>query len=296
MLFDIYSHEPPNCDGLPFLLHSFTRHYGAGRVFSAGKSLCGRQIPALRLGNMRSPILLVGGVHGSEWLTVLLLLRFAEDLLGGMGFGGADLSRCLAQRGVVILPCLNPDGVQIALHGPKGAKHLAPQVRTMWTPGCVWQANAAGIDLNHNFDAGFEEVIRLERQAGISNPGPGKYGGESPHSQPETKAAVRLCTEIAPAVLYTFHSQGEEIYYRYGPRTPSRAKIMAEMLSRCSGYKVCDPGGTAGHGGMKDWFIQTTGRPGFTIEIGRGKNPLPIRELLPIYARLSHMLAALLIL
>lgn len=31
-------------------------------------------------------------------------------------------------------------------------------------------------------------------------------------------------------------------------------------------------------------------RPGFTIEIGRGKNPLPIEELEPIYARLLEML------
>ncbi len=296
MLFDIYSLEPPNPDKLLFLLQSMTRHYGVGNVFCAGSSLLGRELAVLRLGNQNSPVLLVGGVHGSEWLTCLLLLRFAEDLLAGAGVGAASLAQCLARRGVMIMPCLNPDGVKIALCGPKGARSRAKQVRGMWYPGCVWQANAGGIDLNHNFDAGFQELKILERKAGYTAPGPGKYGGETPHSEPETKAAVQLCMQSDVSALYTFHSQGEEIYYRYGPTTPARSKIMADMLSRCSGYRVCEPEGTASHGGMKDWFIKTTSRPGFTIEIGRGKNPLPIREFLPIYARLSHMLTAILVL
>lgn len=29
-------------------------------------------------------------------------------------------------------------------------------------------------------------------------------------------------------------------------------------------------------GGFKDWFIAQTGRGGFTFELGRGTNPLPL--------------------
>ena len=56
------------------------------------------------------------------------------------------------------------------------------------------------------------------------------------------------------------------------------------------------PGGTAAHGGLKDWFIQETGQPGFTFEIGRGKNPLPLSDLMPIYGRLQEALTAAVIL
>ena len=87
-------------------------------------------------------------------------------------------------------------------------------------------------------------------------------------------------------------SQGEEIYYRYGENTPARSPLIAQALSLSSGYTLADPAGTASHGGLKDWFIEAFGRPGFTIEIGRGKNPLPITELEPIYARLIEMLLA----
>lgn len=96
--------------------------------------------------------------------------------------------------------------------------------------------------------------------------------------------------------LYAFHSQGEEIYYQYGEYTPPRAPLIAQVLASASGYALSQPTGTASHGGLKDWFIETFHRPGFTIEIGRGKNPLPITELEPIYARLIEMLLAAMIL
>ena len=50
------------------------------------------------------------------------------------------------------------------------------------------------------------------------------------------------------------------------------------------------PEAMASHGGFKDWFIEKLHRPAFTVEIGRGRNPLPVEELEPIYARLLEML------
>ena len=65
---------------------------------------------------------------------------------------------------------------------------------------------------------------------------------------------------------------------------------MAQVLAGSCGYRVATPKGTASHGGFKDWFIEKLGRPGFTIEVGRGRNPLPVEELDPIYCRIIEML------
>ena len=35
--------------------------------------------------------------------------------------------------------------------------------------------------------------------------------------------------------------------------------------------------------GYKDWFIQAFRRPGFTIEVGSGTNPLPLSQFDEIY-------------
>lgn len=229
---------------------------------------------------------MVGGTHGSEWLTTLLLFRFCEDLLLAQEQGGVlgeiDITKALENHSLVIVPCLNPDGVQIAL----GKDQPPPKS----APGSPWQANGNGVDLNHNFDAGWELLHKMEEQEGYIGPGPTRYGGKRPHSEPETRAIAGFCLACDFRRVYAFHSQGEEIYYEYGADTPNRSRLMAEVLAASCGYKVCRPEKIASHGGFKDWFIHTMHRPGFTIEIGRGKNPLPIEELEPIYARLLEML------
>jgi len=35
--------------------------------------------------------------------------------------------------------------------------------------------------------------------------------------------------------------------------------------------------------GYKDWFIQQFRRPGYTIEVGTGENPLPLEQFDEIY-------------
>ena len=48
-----------------------------------------------------------------------------------------------------------------------------------------WQANARGVDLNHNYDAGFLEYKQIEAEQGILGGGPTRYSGECPESEPE---------------------------------------------------------------------------------------------------------------
>ena len=42
--------------------------------------------------------------------------------------------------------------------------------------------------------------------------------------------------------------------------------------------------------GFKDWFIETYDRPGFTVEIGKGTNPLPLEQFPEIYRKLRELL------
>ena len=65
---------------------------------------------------------------------------------------------------------------------------------------------------------------------------------------------------------------------------------MAEIMAATSGYALDVPMGLAFGGGFKDWFIKEFMRPGFTIEVGRGANPLPIEDAHEIYAKLREML------
>ena len=265
------------------------------KVFPIGRSVLGREICALSVGNPMNATLFVGATHGLEWITSLLLLRFCEEVLEGLKTGASvseiDVRKALRSRSLVVIPCLNPDGVEIALTGREGAGRLADFVEQACGGDYnLWQANANGVDLNHNFDAGWCILKEMEVKSGITAPGPTQYGGPHPHSEPETIAATTFCMTYQPRTLYSMHAQGEEIYYRYGDKTPLRSQLMAQILASSSGYKLSTPEAIASHGGLKDWYIERFRRPGFTIEVGKGKNPLPLEQLERIYPRIQEML------
>lgn len=289
--------RPPDWAELRAQLRQIETAHPNLRLFRIGRSVLGREILALGLGNLKKSALFVGATHGEEWLTALLLTRFAGEFAGAMESGGQlaglNIRRLMGSKGLIIVPMLNPDGVEIALKGPKSAGPLADSVARMQkkSPG-KWQANARGVDLNHNFDAGWPILRAMEIEAGITAPGPTRFGGPHPASEPETRAILHLIAAVRPQRLYAFHSQGEEIFWQYQNIPIPKGKVIAETLASLSGYTLVENGGLASHGGLKDWFIETCRRPGFTIEIGRGENPLPVEDLEPIYARLLPMLAA----
>ena len=282
---DTFYIQPPEYDWLSAMILKLKR-CDKFKIFSIGRTTLGRNIYAIGAGKLRSGLLMVGGVHALEWITTLLLLRFCFDLSERK-----EVLSGLEGRGVIIIPCLNPDGVEIVLNGAEAAKELKGFVeRISGGDLSKWQANANGVDLNHNFDAGFYTLKKLEQKAGIISPSPRQYGGEYPFSEPESKALASLCKLFDIQTAFAFHSQGEEIFYQYGKNTPVQSRLMAELLAQSSGYKISTQSGLASHGGFKDWFVEKLHRPAFTIEVGKGKNPLPITNFDGIYKRLENTL------
>lgn len=262
---------------------------------SLGKSVCGRDITAYSLGNYKNIVLFAGAFHAQEWLSGLVLLRFlekvCESLKNRKKLSGVDISSAFMTKGITIVPCVNPDGVEIALRGKESAGEFSSFIADV-SKGDLsgWNANARGVDINHNFDAGWQLLREMESKSGIFGPSPRRYGGYAPHSEPESAALVRFCERNHVDHAFAIHSQGEEIYWEYGEKTPEESLTMANIFSVCSGYELVRNDGLASHGGFKDWFIDYFGRSAFTIEIGKGKNPLPVNELDSIYEKIEEML------
>lgn len=268
---------------------------GEQRILTLGETVLGKPILGFWFGSPCQPTLYVGGVHAQEWLTTLVLFRFGWELeehsrVHGK-LCGVDVCRALEGRGLLLVPALNLDGIDLVLSGLEGAGEWKEQVsRVSGGDLSSWQANIRGVDLNHNYNAGFALLREMEEEQGITGPAPRQYGGPYPHSEPETRCIVELCERLRPNKVVAFHSQGEEIFYRYGDHTPGKSRLMAEVLASSSGYRLSRQQGLASHGGMKDWFIREFSRPGFTVELGKGVNPLPLSQLDPIYRRVREML------
>lgn len=278
-----------------------TENYPFVKCETIGYTHCSREINAFTLGGTDETVLYVGGVHGMEFITSRLLMRYfirlCEHFKNCKKFGGYPVRSYLPNRGLTIVPCLNPDGAAICRIGANSAGELADFVnRACLGNHTIWQANAVGVDINHNFNADWDSVKSCERENGILHPCPSKYGGEFPESEPETKAVTSYCRSHNIRHTIAFHSQGEEIYYTFGENTPKRSYKLAKIMADLSSYTLSEPTGTAVGGGLKDWIIEELHRPAFTFEVGLGKNPLPDSDLDSIYERLEEMLTVMAIL
>ncbi len=263
-----------------------------------GNSILGKSIPMITVGNEEAKnVLYVAAHHGMEWITSALLLQFTDDycslIKNGEKVFGISSKVLFETRAVSIIPMLNPDGVDIQINGITPENPLYERVVAMneGTEFSRWQANARGVDLNHNYDAGFEAYKKLEKEAGILSGRPTRYSGEFPESEPETGS---LCNYIRwndriKGVL-TLHTQGEEIYCSASGDLGKRCRTIGKLLERMTGYKLESPEEMASYGGMTDWLVSKMNIPAFTLECGKGKNPLPTEDFFPIYTSLREAL------
>ncbi len=263
--------------------------------FSIGKSCAGRDITAIKFGDGYEYVLFAAAFHGSEHITTNILLMFLEELSFAYSknkfLAGINVKKALVGRGLLFVPCVNPDGCEISIHGAAACGKDAVKIGNLCGNKFEnWNANLRGVDINHNFDAGWQRLHTLERQMGIVDAAPTRFGGTHPHSEPETMAMVNVCNSYNIRHAIALHSQGEVIYWDYNGLEDSRAKQMAEIMATTSGYALDVPIGIATGGGFKDWFIKKYLRPAFTVEVGRGKNPLPIAESIQIYSDIREML------
>ncbi|HRR90561.1 MAG TPA: M14 family metallocarboxypeptidase, partial [Eubacteriales bacterium] len=262
-------------------------------VGSAGKSSLGRDLTYIRLGTGPNQVFYNGAHHSLEWITSPLLMKFIEEfsrayVLGEtMSFGYNPRSIWNASS-IYIIPMVNPDGVDLVLNGLSPAN---PNYNNLirWNNGSAdfsanWQANNNGVDLNHNYNAAWQLSKDAEAAYGVTGPGPTRYSGTAPESEPESRAVADFTRAHDFRLVIAYHTQGRVIYWDFMDMAPPEARIIAQAFSRASGYALDQTEGIASYAGYKDWFIQDFARPGFTIEVGLGVNPLPISQFDTIYA------------
>lgn len=264
-----------------------------------GRSVLGRPIYAVGVGNGPRRVFVNGAFHANEWITAPLAMRFVWDALAAL-HGEADAERrrrifgedaaALFQRVTLwTVPIVNPDGVELVLRGA-GAAGTWREKLLAWNRGSGdfsgWKANVRGVDLNDQFPAYWE--TERERRA-VPGPGPRDYTGEAPLTEPEAQAVARFTEKQDFAVVVALHTQGREIYWNYREEEPPEAEAIARRMSAASGYEAVKL--TGSDAGYKDWFIHRFRRPGFTVEAGYGVNPLPLGQLPAMYEEVSAILA-----
>lgn len=241
----------------------------------AGYSVCarswsGRAIFVLSLGNREAPALCLGGFRGGDFAGTDLMLRFFERLCTCIDTGepvsGIKIKNIVQEKGVMIIPCVNPDGMEIVSHGAIGAGSYAGLVDRACADTASWRANARGVDLNLNFSCGFTCTKKAAESCGYTSPGPYFYAGKVPESEPETRALVRLCRARNIRHTLTVQSGADYIYSPCVGIGAERQDMMLKILELSSGIsRLDDECGPLEKHGFSDWFSATYSRPSFVL-------------------------------
>ena len=255
----------------------------------------GRSVYALQFGSGSRKLLITAGHHANETITSdavwQWLFTFCNALLDGRTVCGAEARELYHNAMVYLVPLVNPDGADLAagVCAPgspeyRAAADIAVQYPDIPFPS-GWKANLAGVDLNLNYPAEWEQARKNKFALGFTGPAPRDYVGGSPLDQPESAGMAGLTRLVDPRLTLSYHAQGEVIYWKFLDLTPVGAEEIGQKFSEVSGDALEDTPFASGFAGYKDWFILTYDRPGYTIEVGLGENPLPLSQFDEIYRK-----------
>lgn len=253
----------------------------------------GRRIRTLVIGRGKRKVIYTAAHHANEWITTPVLLKFAEDFARAIRSGGSvfgvDAKELADQVTIYMVPMVDPDGVDLvtgAISAGEGqyetARRMAEDYPRIPFPD-GWKANLLGVDLNLQYPAGWLRAREIKFSQGYTRPGPRDYVGRAPLDQRESRALAGYTEYIGPDLILAYHAQGKEIYWQFDDIEVEGAEELGQRLARVSGYTLTAPARNSANAGYKDWFIKVFRRPGYTIEVGEGVNPLPLEQFDEIY-------------
>lgn len=274
-------------------LNSLKMLYPFITIGSIGKSVLQKDIPYIKLGNGPKEVFYSASFHANEWLTSVVLMKFLADFCycyqNNLPIFGYSARNLFNTTTFYIVPMVNPDGVDLVTGeiSPGSSQYLSARRFANSYPSIPfvdgWKANIRGVDLNLQFPAGWTNARDIKYAQGFTSPAPRDFVGFGPLTEPESLAVYNFTLQHNFRLILAYHSQGEVIYWQFQNYNPPRALYIGEQFASVSGYSLESTPYNSSFAGYKDWFIQNYNRPGYTIEVGMGTNPLPISQFDKIY-------------
>ena len=264
-----------------------SRYGSLMKVYAIGKSLDGRTIFDIVVGDpsAEKKLLVTAAIHGREYITIPIVMQQAEELLLDRAAAGSPEEDPGLKVQVHFIPVNNPDGVMISQFGEDAlySAALRENLRNAWNLDgqqenydyylTRWKTNAAGVDPNLNFDAGWGYLESVGHPTAF-----GVNTGTEPFSEPESRCLYDLCLREDFDAVISYHAKGNVIYWdSFWNQAKESSESFARAISDVSGYDVQPSSMSAG--GLKDWLqCRENPIPGITIEVGASEAPVDFSE------------------
>jgi hypothetical protein len=218
--------------------------------FIFGTSVEGRELRGIRIGDGARILMLVGAVHGGFETNTSALI---EQLATHFGDHPGDL---LPDVSLILIPSLNPDGV---------ARGRVLEGRF----------NANAVDLNRNWDCGWEPVAYFRDQT--------VGAGDAPFSEPETAALSVLIQSMQPSAVLFYHAAADGVFAGdCGGDSGSAA--LSEAYGRAAEYGYADGFSRYPVTGTGPAWVNSIGIPSADVELASATDPEFDRNLRGVMA------------
>ncbi|HRK01059.1 MAG TPA: M14 family metallopeptidase [Oligoflexia bacterium] len=261
------------------------KHPDFVKLLSIGRTVEGREIWCVRFNTSKEVmesddaaelsgkpgVLFVGNHHAREHLSAEVPLMLAQYLASNYGTD-AGITELINTRDIMIVPMLNPDGVEFDINKQPGRYQM--HRKNMRDP-----RGQRSIDLNRNYG------YKWGGDGASDNPNSETYRGPEAFSEPETQA-LRDFVSVMPnlKMLLSFHTFSELILYPWGytddpicrddcgdekKRMDQLALVaMARQMARWNKYTAKQASGLyIVSGDTIDWAYGTYGILGYTFEL-----------------------------
>lgn len=267
-----------------------------------GKTVGGRDIYLLVLGNKEAEhaVFVQASIHGREYITTQLVMHMLLNYMTNYKTNAA-YQEMLHDVCFYIVPMSNPDGVSISQLGELHTQDAARLefMRSLYKIDrkntqsyaeylTAWKANANGVDINRNFDAGWNGFLECTHHSSE------KYKGAAPASEPETIALMTAFQQRAFDCVLNYHARGEVVYYgasNVSAALFAKSKNLAQLVSNVNAYTMLDTTCSAScvAGGFGDWVMMVKNTPSVAIEVGKNTCPVPQWEFSTIWLKNYNM-------
>ncbi|HZK20901.1 MAG TPA: M14 family zinc carboxypeptidase, partial [Oscillospiraceae bacterium] len=234
-------------------------------VSTVGNSVNGRAIKLIKLGKGNKKALILGAIHAREIITskylMLCVFEFCEAYNSKSGkYGDYNVKKLLNEYTLYIVPCTNPDGMEIVSNSKVPNAYIADFSRHSY------KANTNGVDLNRNFPLAWE-LIRNE----VTGPSNAAYKGPAAGSEPETQCIMSLCKDNRFKFALSFHITGECIFWgdTYDTSHNNNYKRFTKKLTDLTDFYLTPESSDVNSygGGFENWFRHEYKKPGLCVEL-----------------------------
>jgi len=279
-----------------------------------GTTADGRALYEVILGNIASPhhVLIQYSIHSREYINTLLAMCQLEDylknMMAGTLYGEKSYPDLFSNICIHMMPCSNPDGMTISQMGPDG---LRTQEAKDTLQACYefdvangragdfetycrrFKANANGVDLNKNFDVGWDIYA-----GGPTQPSYEGYHGPAPASEAETQAILSVTESYPVIAVISYHSEGDVIFWNYELEDEQLLAFdqqLADSLAEITGYtrRISKKYNASLSGGCSDYYVWEEGRIAVTVETGQDTCPIRINVFPNIWRDNQYVLPML---